>query len=128
MRYVPPLPPEDSADYIRRVLRASFGVPRPGLRPRHRPLPKREEARLCFRATETPLTGLSATTSNNLALRGHPIRTAPGAGRIPKRPPLPAVAAGLGFGVSATRVYDRARFTRFTRSSGNSRTYGHALN
>ena len=69
-----------------------------------------------------------ATTSNNLALRGYPIRTAPGAGRIPKRPPLPAVAAGLGFGASATRVYDRTRFTRFTRSSGNSRTYGHALN
>lgn len=46
MQYVPPLPSAASADYIRRVLRASFGVPCPGLRPRHRPLPKREEARL----------------------------------------------------------------------------------
>uniref|UniRef100_UPI001E38BD82 hypothetical protein n=1 Tax=Alistipes sp. D31t1_170403_E11 TaxID=2787128 RepID=UPI001E38BD82 len=90
--------------------------------------PETGGSKVVFSCHGNSLTGLSATTSNNLALRGHPIRTAPGAGRIPNRPPLPAVAAGLGFGASATQVYDRARFTGFTRSLGCGRTWSHALN
>lgn len=90
--------------------------------------PETGGSKVVFSCHKNPSLTFFATISNNLALRGHPIRTAPGTWRIPKRPPLPAVAAGLGFGVSATRVYDRARFTRFTRSSGNGQTCGHALN
>ena len=54
MRHVPHASPPATAALRRRGLRGRPGVPRSGLRPRHRLLPKTEEARLCSRATKTP--------------------------------------------------------------------------
>lgn len=69
--------------------------------------PENGRSKVVFSCHENSPLEVSATTSNNLALRGDPIRFAPRNGRKPKRPPLPVVAADLGFKVSATFVYDR---------------------
>ena len=98
MRCVPPLPSPAPADTIRQGFGNSFGVPRSGPRPRYRPLPRAEGARLYPEALETPFRELPGL-SGNLALRGCPARRTP-CGRTPEHPPLPSVAGDSGLAAS----------------------------
>ena len=98
MLCVPPLPSPAPADSARQGFGDSFGVPRSGLKPRHRTLPNAKGARLCSRATKTARS-VFCDHSNNLALRGCPARRAP-YGRTPEHPPLPSVAGDSGLTAS----------------------------
>lgn len=104
MLCVPPLPFPALADTIRQGFGDSSGVPRSGLKPRHRAFPrakgaKAKGARLYPEALAPPIRGLRGL-SGNLALRGCPARRAPH-GRTPEHPPLPSVAGDSGLTASA---------------------------
>lgn len=84
--------------------------------------PESVGSKVVFSCHENRSSTVFATTSNNLALRDHPIWDAPQMGRIPKRPPLPAVAPDLGLTVSVTLVYALA-LSGFGRCSHKTNPY-----